>query len=62
MPESKIFSILFRFVPTISKAALDFTDFKIPLKGAGIGDGFTDPMTLLKELPSFGFNLGLSDY
>jgi hypothetical protein len=34
----------------------------IPLKGIGIGDGFTDPLTIMKEMPSFGFNMGLIDY
>lgn len=51
-----------KYVPSIAKAAIEFTKYKIPLRGAGVGDGFTDPMSVLKEMPSFGFNLGLIDY
>lgn len=32
------------------------------LKGAGIGDGFTHPEFILRETPSFAFNLGLLEY
>jgi hypothetical protein len=32
------------------------------LKGIGIGDGFTMPSTILSELGSYAYHLGLIDY
>jgi vitellogenic carboxypeptidase-like protein len=37
-------------------------EFKFPIKGIGIGDGFTDPYALLAEMPLFSYNMGLIDY
>lgn len=33
----------------------------IPLKGIGVGDGFTDPKTITDTFGIFGYNLGLID-
>lgn len=50
-----------RYVPAIAQAILN-SDAGIPLKAVGFGDGFTDPLTVMTEMPSFAFNLGLIDY
>lgn len=34
----------------------------VPLKGISIGDGFTDPLTVMSEVGMFSYNLGLIDY
>jgi len=51
-----------KYVPSIAEAALKSTKISIPLKGIGIGDGFTDPLAVISEMPGFGYNLGLTDY
>lgn len=35
---------------------------KIPLRGIGIGDPFTDPYAVIAEYASYSFNLGLIDF
>ena len=57
-------SLLFisRYVPAIADKWLLKTDLPIKLKGIGIGDGFTDPLAVISEMPGFGYNLGLLDY
>lgn len=55
-----------KMVPSITRYIYEKNNnnpqIKINLKGAGIGDPFTDPHTLLSELPLFAFNMGLIDY
>ena len=36
-------------------------EVKIPLKGVGIGDPFTDPYAVIAEYAAYSFNLGLID-
>ncbi|CAK64904.1 unnamed protein product (macronuclear) [Paramecium tetraurelia] len=53
-----------KYVPTIAKAILDYNvaaQKKIPLKGVGIGDPFTDPYAVIAEYAAYSFNLGLID-
>lgn len=53
------------YIPSIAQAILEFNNGKpalqIPLKGVGIGDGFTDPEHQLAENALFAFSLGLLD-
>jgi len=52
------------YIPSISKRILEFNQEgkqQIPLAGAGIGDGFTDPEHQLAENALFGYSLGLLD-
>lgn len=62
MQESNIIIQYPRYVPAIAQAIISDKNNKIPLKGVGIGDGFTDPLTIMKEMPNFGFSMGLIDY
>ena len=60
----KVCNIIIRYVPTIAKAILDYNKEatkKIPLKGIGIGDPFTDPYSVIAEYAAYSFNLGLID-
>ena len=64
MQESIYFFYIFRYIPSIAKAILDYNSdatYKIPLKGIGIGDPFTDPFSVIAEYASYSFNLGLID-
>lgn len=49
-----------KYVPAIAEAVLKGS--KIPLRGIGIGDGFTDPSVVMSEMPNFGYSYGLSDF
>lgn len=53
------------YIPSITNAILTYnnnaTSKKIPLSGAGIGDGWTDPYNQLSEYGLFGYSLGLID-
>jgi len=52
------------YIPSISKAIIEYNlqaQTKIPLTGAGIGDGFVDPEHQLAENALFGYSLGLLD-
>lgn len=57
-----------KYVPCIADKILKENDKKennkitIPLKGISIGDGFTDPLTIMSEVGMFSYNLGLIDY
>lgn len=56
-----------KYVPTIAEAILKYnedpkTTAKIPLKGAGIGDPFTDPYSVIAEYGSYSYNFGLIDF
>lgn len=64
MLESIAFNIFIfiRFVPAIAEKWLSKTDYPIKLKGIGLGDGFTDPLSVISEMSGFGYNLGLIDY
>lgn len=52
------------YIPAISKRIIEYNKegkSNIPLAGAGIGDGFTDPEHQLAENALFGYSLGLLD-
>lgn len=53
------------YIPSIAQKILEYNNGKptlqIPLKGVGIGDGFTDPEHQLAENALFAFTLGLVD-
>jgi vitellogenic carboxypeptidase-like protein len=55
-----------KYVPCIADKILTENDkggkINIPLTGISIGDGFTDPMTVMAEVGMFAYNLGLIDY
>jgi len=54
-----------KYVPAIAEYALKNNQTSLlakVLKGAGIGDGFTDPNAIMSEMPNFGYNLGLIDF
>jgi vitellogenic carboxypeptidase-like protein len=55
-----------KYVPCIAHKILteneNQKDILIPLKGISIGDGFTDPLTIMGEVGLFSYNLGLIDY
>lgn len=57
-----------KYVPCIASKILEENAQKnqnkiqIPLKGISIGDGFTDPLTIMSEVGMFSYNLGLIDY
>lgn len=54
------------YIPSISQAILEFNlnnpPNPIPLKGIGIGDGWTDPINQLVNNDLFAFSLGLVDF
>ena len=52
-----------KFIPSITQKilqenALPNNTFKINLAGIAIGDGWTSPLTIIKELGMYGYNLG----
>ena len=54
-----------KYVPCIASRILlenDKGKTQIPLRGVGVGDGFTDPMVIMSEVGMFSYNLGLIDY
>ena len=58
-----------KYVPMIARKILQENanvsttkNIAIPLKGVSIGDGFTDPVTIMSEVGMFSYNLGLIDY
>lgn len=64
MLESMCIIWIFRYVPSIAQAILRFNKdatTKVPLKGIGIGDPFTDPYSIEAEYASYAYNLGLID-
>mmetsp|Transcript_40829 Transcript_40829/g.36229 ORF Transcript_40829/g.36229 Transcript_40829/m.36229 type:complete len:272 (+) Transcript_40829:60-875(+) len=54
------------YVPSVSKGILEYnenpTNITIPIKGCGVGDGWTDPINQLANYDLFAFSLGLVDY
>lgn len=54
------------YIPSVSKGILEHNAksnvFEIPLKGIGIGDGWTDPVNQLHNYDLYAFSLGLVDY
>jgi len=53
------------YVPTVSNYIIHYnlntTGLKIPLKGMGVGDGWTDPINQLSENGLFAYSMGLVD-
>jgi len=53
------------YIPSISNGILNYNQagpaLTIPLKGIGIGDGWTDPINQLSEYGLFSYSLGLTD-
>jgi carboxypeptidase C (cathepsin A) len=57
------YPLTFRFVPSIATTILANKNiFDVPLKGIGIADGITDPISIVREMPNYAFNMGLIDY
>lgn len=44
------------------REARDNNGFLTGLKGLGVGDGFTEPYTILSQMGEFAYNMGLLDY
>jgi len=53
------------YVPTVSNAIIKYNlgtpAITIPLKGMGVGDGWTDPINQLSENGLFAYSMGLVD-
>jgi vitellogenic carboxypeptidase-like protein len=53
------------YIPSISKRMVQYNEGHtpgLPLRGIGIGDGWTDPIHQLTNYALFGFSLGFIDY
>lgn len=54
-----------KYVPSIALYILQQNEGtntnEIPLRGIGVGDGFTNPVSIMSQLGMFGYNLGLID-